>query len=229
MNAPNVKILAERIKIKINNFPYILLRPKIDKNVLELFKGKRGIEIGGPSFFFSFTGPLPVYGVAKSVDTINFSMDGSNLKKINRNYNFVLSCHSLEHIANPIKALMEWKKKLHPSGIICVIVPDKRYTFDWMRKYTSFRHILTDYKKKTTENDLTHKTEIIEGTDLQLAKIARNKKEYGKKISKNASSRIMHHHVFSVRLLKHISRYCNMKLLMIKHVKPFHIFMIIEK
>ena len=98
-----------------------------------------------------------------------------------------------------------------------------------MRKYTSFRHILTDYKKKTTENDLTHKTEIIEGTDLQLAKIARNKKEYGKKISKNASSRIMHHHVFSVRLLKHISRYCNMKLLMIKHVKPFHIFMIIEK
>ncbi|MEY3874556.1 MAG: hypothetical protein RL363_1277, partial [Bacteroidota bacterium] len=113
------------------------------------FKHLNGIEIGGPSDIFKLKGAVPIYLYANKVDGVNFSNDtiwegvikegefynyqnsdmgyqyiaeGTNLSAIsNEKYDFVLSCHSLEHIANPIKALKEWHRILKPNGTIVLI------------------------------------------------------------------------------------------------------------
>ena len=50
---------------------------------------------------------------------------------------------------------------LKAHGKIVLVLPDKEYTFDVKRPYTSFEHLLEDYENKTTENDATHFEEVI--------------------------------------------------------------------
>src|SRR5271165_1322346 len=94
-------------------------------------RGKRGLEIGGPSDVFRKDSTLPVYEETERVDNCDFSgatvwtehkeeflfnplkapgktilSEGSNLIQIpDSSYDFVLSSHNLEHFANPVKAL----------------------------------------------------------------------------------------------------------------------------
>ena len=172
-----------------SNIPKILYRHKKSSiNILKLFTGD-GLEIGGPSKFFSKYGIFPIYEYAKRIDNINFSAntiwegsitegkvfkysnskeagvqyvgEGSDLSKINNKYDFILSCHSLEHIANPIKAIKGWINLLNPNGRLCLVLPDKRFTFDRNRPYTTFIHLLEDERLGVSEGDTTHFEEIL--------------------------------------------------------------------
>jgi hypothetical protein len=105
--------------------------------VLSLVEHKRGLEIGGPSTVFQrWFKPLPIYHRVESLDncdisrvttwtthadSYNFSphrppgknifVDASDLSCMaDQSYDFVLSSHNLEHFANPVKALYEWKR-----------------------------------------------------------------------------------------------------------------------
>lgn len=40
---------------------------------------------------------------------------------------FVINSHLMEHLIDPLGALLEWKRFLKPEGILLMIVPDKRY------------------------------------------------------------------------------------------------------
>ena len=99
----------------------------------ENFINKHGIEIGGPSGIFNISGYLPLYATAKMIDGVNFSnvtiwegnlsegyhykyynktgyqyiAEGSNLVNMkDSGYDFVLSCNNLEHMANPLAAIL---------------------------------------------------------------------------------------------------------------------------
>ena len=72
----------------------------------------------------------------------------------------------LEHVANPIKALSEWKRIT--SGKIILIVPRKDFNFDHKRPITSFNHLLEDFDNDVNESDLTHLDEILSLHDLEL-------------------------------------------------------------
>lgn len=101
------------------------------------FHNKSGIEIGGPSAVFEQSGFLPIYPIVHSLDGVNFStstlwetklqegnfyhygsktghqfiLEGGNLKEISDNtYDFLLNCNNLEHLANPLSAIFEWKR-----------------------------------------------------------------------------------------------------------------------
>ena len=117
------------------------------KTVKISVKDKHGIEIGGPSEIFNNL--IKVYNVAKQVDGCNFSTntiwqgnieegapyfyhgrklgkqfinDATDLNKISDNrYDFLLSSHCLEHIANPIKALKEWNRVLKDGGLLLTL------------------------------------------------------------------------------------------------------------
>jgi SAM-dependent methyltransferase len=118
-----------------------------------LVKERRGIEIGGPSDLFrSWTSPLPIYEKVGSLDNCDFSRnttwashadsfvfhpgkaagktifsEGSDLKVIyDSTYDFVLSCHNLEHFANPVKALKEWQRIVRPGGGLILVLPKLR-------------------------------------------------------------------------------------------------------
>lgn len=57
-------------------------------------------------------------------------------------FDFLIASHLLEHVANPLRALMEWHRVLKPDGVLLLVVPDKRHTFDRDRERTPLGHLV---------------------------------------------------------------------------------------
>ena len=80
---------------------------------------------------------------------------------------FVLANHVIEHIEDPIGALVEFYKILKPGGIVHLAVPDKRATFDRARQRTTLDHLISDHEVRTDEEREERSREhYIEWTEL---------------------------------------------------------------
>ncbi len=75
---------------------------------------------------------LPEVDVRLDLDTegLGFFPDAS--------LDFVVCCHVLEHVKNPIKALGEIMRTLRRGGRAALAIPDKDYTFDKNRPLTAW-------------------------------------------------------------------------------------------
>lgn len=232
-------------------------QPKKRSLISEAYKlrGKTGIEIGGPTVFFGLRGGFPIYVFARKIDGVNFSnetvwegkikdgnnyqyyknktgyqyiTEATNLQRIPDNsYDFVLSSHNLEHVANPIKALTEWSRVLKEGGKLVLILPDKNYTFDHGRNYTTFEHVLSDYYNNTDEHDTTHFEEILQTHDE--AKAGMKYEETKEILENNFVNRRAHHHVFSLELMKQIIEYAGFTVQSQSTAAPFHLITIAIK
>ena len=209
-----------------------------------LFRNKRGLEIGGKSIIFTEKGVLPIYGVADCIDGLNFASNtlweeqlrvgqpyvGSGKQFIGEaslmegftegNYDFIVSSHCLEHIANPLKAISNWLRLLKERGALLLVVPDRRYSFDHRRHVASFGHLLEDFNNDIGEDDLTHLSEILRLHDLAMDLPAGSAENFKNRCLDNFNIRGMHHHCFDEDLLREIYRYFRMKILFVKSDKP---------
>jgi SAM-dependent methyltransferase len=216
-----------------------------------LFAGKIGLEIGGPSDVFGAGGLLPIYRHALRVDGVNFAThtvwegeiadgfnyryaegklgrqyisESTNLAKIgDRTYDFVASSHSLEHSANALKALCEWKRVIAPGGTLLVVLPDHRRTFDHRRPVTTYRHLLDDLERDVGEDDLTHFDEIMALHDLSRDPMAGDKEAFRARSLKNVENRCFHQHVFDQALVRQIFRHLDIELLYERVADPVHV------
>lgn len=239
-----VKAVLPRSAINIlSAIKYRLKAERLPDNSLYLdsIAGKKGIEIGGPSNVFRYI--LPIYVKAKSLDVVNFShstvwegrikegksfrfsggkkgtqfiADATDLSQIEDNsYDFLLSSNCLEHIANPMKALCEWKRILKKDGVLILVLPNKKSNFDHKRPTTSFEHILDDYTHGTSENDLTHLDEILDLHDLSMDLAAGDFQHFKNRSLDNFNNRCLHHHVFDLdvmtRMVEHLGFECMKK------------------
>ncbi len=178
-------------------------------------QGMRALEIGGPSDLFGDEGPLPLYSCLKSVDNVNYSTvtlwqsdavkfretlvcEGTELPVNDEAYDCLISSHSLEHIANPMKALLEWRRVLREGGLLLLILPNRRYTFDWRRPVTSLEHLREDFQRDTPESDLFHLGEVLALHDLSRDPPAGTPEQFKERCLKNAEFRAIHHHVFEL-------------------------------
>ena len=239
----NIYIPTNLLPVSIKRIGYkIVFRGRKVANptsFLNAVSGKRGIEIGGPSIFFDAS--LAIYQAASSLDGLNFarqtiwegnideSMDFSYRKRRLGNqvigeasdlsnveahsYDFVLSCHSLEHVANPLKALREWKRILKPEGFLILAVPNKESIFDHNRPITTFSHLIADEQSNVDERDLTHLQEILELHDLGRDKAAGSFEEFRVRSLDNFSNRGLHHHVFDADVMSECLKYVGYKVL----------------
>jgi len=168
--------------------------------IVPLVRDGVGLEIGGPSFVFHDHGMLPLYRHATRVDNCNFSehsqtnghvphgktfkyhrkrelgftivCEAAELAPIpDASYDFILASHSLEHCANPIKALRQWGRVAGPDAPCVVVLPHYKHTFDHRRQLTPLSHIIEDFERNTGEDDLTHLQEALELHDLAKDKI----------------------------------------------------------
>jgi SAM-dependent methyltransferase len=156
--------------------------------------------------------------------------EATDLSTISDNsYDFLLACHVLEHIANPLKAMEEWKRVLSPGGVLLVIVPDKRGTFDRRRPFTSFEHIESDFRANVSEDDPTHANEILKLHDLGLDPGAGSPEDFRARCFNNRSVRGMHHHVFSPELLILMFDRIQMRLLNVVIERPEHIIVFAQR
>ena len=205
---------------------------KIFRKYKSLFENKSALEIGGPSPAFRNNNIFPIYEILDSVDGCNFSAntvwegqiisglgnykyadsltdmqyinEGSDLSTIpNEHFDVVLSCHSLEHIANPLKALREWMRVLKPKGHILLILPHPFFTFDHKRPITKFEHLLKDYQNEIDETNLDCLEEVLTFHDMKRDPMGPDTWiELKERSLKNYENRCLHHHVFNVELIK---------------------------
>ena len=138
-------------------------------------------------------------------------------------YDFVLASQVLEHSANPLRALQEWKRVLIANGALLVIVPDKHSTFDHQRPFTAIEHIEADFRADVSEDDLTHVDEVLALHDLTLDPPAGSWEEFRERCLRNFEVRGIHHHVFSSETLTWMFARLQMRVLTVSTERPHHI------
>jgi SAM-dependent methyltransferase len=214
------------------------------------FINKNGLEVGGPSILFSDRSALPIYKLARNIDNCNFKNDtvwedsllgginfnydstkngrqflleATNLAEIENNtYDFVISSHMLEHTANPIKALKEWKRVLVNGGLMLVVVPHRDGTFDHNRPTTHIAHLIQDFLNDTNEHDLSHLSEDISLHDNRYDMETRNNKDPILMLKDNFKNRCLHHHVFVTDELVKTINYVGLKIVFVRAFLPWH-------
>ena len=66
---------------------------------------------------------------------------------------FVIANHVIEHMRNPVAALLNWRRVLRPGGRLFMAVPDKHLTFDRERAITPLAHVVEDYLHPDAQRD----------------------------------------------------------------------------
>ena len=78
---------------------------------------------------------------------------------------FVIASHLLEHIPNPLGWLQQVEEILRDGGILALILPDKRYTFDARRQLTTIAQVmdahLRDLQFATFEQIYDHEANFL--------------------------------------------------------------------
>jgi SAM-dependent methyltransferase len=220
--------------------------------------GQHGLELGGPSELFADEGSLPIYQSLASLDNCLYSArtiwtgdvktgasfayhplkqvgnqiiaEANDLGSIqDASYECVLASHCLEHVANPLRALLEWRRVLKSNGLLLLVLPHKDGTFDWRRPITTLDHMISDYESNVGEDDLTHLPEILALHDLRRDKAAGTVEQFRERCMDNYSKRAMHHHVFETGTAVRLLDYCNLQIVRVDNLKPYHIIILARK
>ena len=218
------------------------------KDYSNLFYDKIGLEIGGPSTYIINTG---VYTKSKSLDNANYSTDtiwsqhvdntdyvfdgktvpgktfiadSVDLKIFqNKSYDFVVACHVLEHLVNPLKALKEMTRIIKDDGILFLILPYKEKTFDHKRPISNFSKLVDNYNKDRNEIDVDdYFPEIFELHDLSMDLPAGSLDNFKERSKKNYENRGLHVHVFDFDLIIQCLSFFNYEIIEKVLVHPYH-------
>lgn len=180
----------------------------------EVIVGKNVLEIGGPSdllhnwypkmltvSFLNLPESMALHHQGRNPPNTRtvYHGDASNAKpfiqnRILRRFNGLISSHTLEHFANPIKALCAWSTSLVDGGGIITIVPNKHECWDRVREDTTFEHMVEDFKNDTPNTDMTH----LEESSCMLE----TRPTYYQDVGKTNATQVIHHHVFSLSTLQ---------------------------
>ena len=215
---------------------------KIPMNLInDHINNKMCLEIGGPSRVFMGDNILPIYKMAIMIDNVDYSQEtiwivsdertkerifsktitneASDLNKIdNDTYNIVISSNVIEHLSNPLLALLEMKRVIRENGLIIVIVPHKDITFDHKRKITKMVSLIQNFKVHTKEGDISHLNleRIFEEYDLDLDPPAGDLDSFKRRTFDNISHRALHQVVFNTQLLLEMFNWAGIKILYVR-------------
>ena len=226
--------------------------------VRHIFLDKIGLEIGGPTRLFKRGNLVPVYPDAARIDNCNFSAqtlwegsivegatfhyddqhepgvqyvaEATDLSMIADDaYDFVLSSHVVEHTANPVLAMSEWKRVLKEQGTLVLIAPHLEGTFDRNRPVTTLAHMIEDFEQKTPETDTTHLPEILALHDLSRDPAAGSRAAFEERCADNLANRGLHHHVFDTALLVELVDHMGLQITSVEAFRPFNIVVMARK
>jgi SAM-dependent methyltransferase len=234
------------------------LRAKLMATVAPLAANRRALEVGGPSQIFGRGGVLPVYPLVASLDNSNFAnqtiwegtieegqtfrfdpakpagrayiCEATDLHPVaSGSYDLVLSSHTLEHVANPLRALREWMRVLRSGGALVLVLPQREATFDHRRPVTTFEHLLADERADRGENDLTHLPEILELHDLERDPSAGTREQFEERSRRVLEFRALHHHVFDADLVTRMLTHVGFNIAGTEIQPPFHLIAVARK
>jgi SAM-dependent methyltransferase len=216
------------------------------------------LEIGGPSTIFCPGRLLPVYPLLCGLDNCNFSewtvwegpiTEGRNFQYsrgrepglqyvreatdlhgiADARYDVILSSHALEHVANPLKALREWRRVLMENGVLLIVLPHRDGTFDRRRPVTTIEHLRSDFAQDVPESDLTHLPEVLALHDLGRDPEAGSRERFEARCRDNIMVRCIHHHVFDSRVAAELVAEAGFDVHSVEATRPFHIVIVARK
>jgi SAM-dependent methyltransferase len=159
-----------------------------------------------------------------------FICDGTSLTPIKSgNYDCFLASHCLEHIANPLRALAEWRRILTTGGLGLILLPHKEVTFDWRRPVTPLAHMVADLQRGVEEDDSTHFEEIMSLHDLSKTPEYRDLDAFRARCFANHTQRAMHQHVFITQSAIELVDCAGFQALQVDAIRPDHIALLIQK
>ncbi len=82
----------------------------------------------------------------QAIPEIDVVDDAATLATIaDASVDFVIASHVLEHLDDPVQGLETFVRVVRPGGIVFLVLPDARYSFDAGRARTTVEHVLRDH------------------------------------------------------------------------------------
>ena len=86
-----------------------------------------------------------------NIEEVDFIWQGQPLHELIGKigcYDWIIASHVIEHLPNLISYLQQCEKLLKPEGILSLVIPDKRYCFDYFSSNSSTGNILDAFTEK---------------------------------------------------------------------------------
>ena len=202
------------------------LKPKYVKNKFKLIEiNKRflvgsGVEIGpGGSPYMSGLTLVDKFPLAyPNLDQNKVvNSDASNLPFKDNTFDFLISCHCLEHCPDTIRTLNEWLRIIKKGGFLFLVLPHGDRTFDKGRNKTTVEHHIRDYNNKV---DIYDTDPLEEWENISLK--ADNPKWLNNDKAKNADGSLnfkwmaedgkIHYHVWTEDEFEMLAKYLNLNI-----------------
>jgi SAM-dependent methyltransferase len=91
----------------------------------------------------------------------------------NKKFDYIVAAHVIEHIPNVAEWLQEVASILKPGGVLSLVIPDKRYTFDIKRQVTRPSEVMGIYldglKKASSTTVYDFFSNYVDGVDTARA------------------------------------------------------------
>jgi 2-polyprenyl-3-methyl-5-hydroxy-6-metoxy-1,4-benzoquinol methylase len=92
-----------------------------------------------------------------NIETVDFVWQGQPLTTLigkTQCYDWIIASHVVEHVPDLISFLQQCEALLKPDGILSLVIPDKRYCFDYFDPLTSTGELLDACEQKRTRPSL---------------------------------------------------------------------------
>jgi predicted SAM-dependent methyltransferase len=86
-----------------------------------------------------------------NIEEVDFVWQGESLQELigeTSCYNWIIASHVIEHVPDLISYLQQCEALLKPDGILSLVIPDKRFCFDYFSSSSSTGNVLDAYAEK---------------------------------------------------------------------------------
>ena len=87
------------------------------------------------------------------VDAIDDGGELTNLLPDGQLFDYIIASHVFEHLPDPIGFLQRCERSLKPEGKLFLMIPDRRFTFDYFRPVSSTGDLLRSFLEGRTRHD----------------------------------------------------------------------------
>ncbi|KAJ8611386.1 hypothetical protein CTAYLR_006502 [Chrysophaeum taylorii] len=141
-------------------------------------------------------------------------------------YELVYASHVLEHMRDPIRALLEWDHVLVPGGTLFLIVPWKQNTFDHFRAPNTLEQLAQKYVRGDDAALGSDFEQTVRSIDMSM--------DYGfapgstfealreRTLGSAEGREMLHYHVFDFHLLQQVFYCLNYDVVAMDLLYPFH-------
>jgi predicted SAM-dependent methyltransferase len=91
--------------------------------------------------------------ILENIEEVDFVWHGETYQKLigkTNYYDWIISSHVIEHIPDLISHFQQCEALLKPNGVLSLVIPDKRYCFDYFSSVSTTGQFLDAFKQKRT-------------------------------------------------------------------------------